>query len=284
VAEAGTQPNDGTSEDTPVVAAAPVRHRWRVSRKAVLIAAAVIVLVLLVLPVFSTLQPAYYERYPSLRVRMANWSTSTHSKIACADCHVDPGVIGVVSFAARSVPEFYSQLIFGPKPTNLLQVPSVAACEKCHTVNRQVSPSGDLLIPHRAHVDVLGIRCAVCHKNLVHSLNPKGFNTPVMATCMVCHDGKQATNQCVKCHTQKQVPPTHKAPGWLDNHGTQTNTADCGACHGYQPDYCKTTCHLQLPPSHAGNFKQTHPARVAARGTNGCFFCHGGQKFCNTCH
>ena len=265
---------------------APAEGKRRFSRRrivtAVVIAAAV---VLLVLPVFSTLQPGYYERYPSLRVRMSNWRTSTHAKVSCADCHVDPGPFGLLAFAKKAVPAFYSQLVFGPKQTNLLSVPSAAACERCHTVYRQVSPNGDLLIPHRAHVDILGIKCAVCHKNIVHSLNAKGFNRPVMSTCLtLCHDGEQATDTCVKCHTRKEVPDSHKQTAWLDTHGTATVTAKCGECHGFQPDYCRTTCHEQLPPSHVGNVKQTHQVRVRAKGTKGCDFCHTNAEFCNQCH
>lgn len=252
------------------------RTRW-------LIAAGAVVAFLIVLPVFSTLQPGYYMRYPSLRVRIQNWSTSTHAKMSCADCHVDPGVGGAVSFMAKAIPDFYSQLVFGPRSTNLFQVPSAAACLKCHTTDRQVSPSGDLLIPHRAHVVVLGIRCAVCHKNLVHSLNPKGYNTPVMQTCMTCHDGTRATNECVKCHTQKQVPPSHKQADWLSVHGTMVGKVDCAKCHGFTPNYC-ATCHAQRPASHAGNFKQTHPLRIAKVGTDGCYVCHDQKTFCGRCH
>ena len=276
------------TQNAPVADSDAIDERTHVKRrfpwKVVVALVVAVVLVLLALPVFSTLQPGYYERYPSLRIRMTAWRASTHAKVGCADCHVDPGVSGLLAFAAKSVPAFYSQLLFGPKPTNLLAVPSAAACEKCHTVNRQVSPSGDLLIPHREHVEVLGIKCAVCHKNLVHSLNSQGFNTPEMATCMTCHDGKQATNECVKCHTQKQVPASHKKADWLDIHGTQSEKINCGQCHGYQPDYCRTTCHEQLPPSHAGNFNQTHQFRIAARGTKGCYFCHVSVKFCDQCH
>jgi hypothetical protein len=248
-----------------------------------LIAVAIVVVVALVLPVFSTLQPAYYERYPSLRVRMENWRKSTHALEGCADCHVDPGFTGFATFAAKSIPDFYSQLIYGPRATNLLAVPSSAACLKCHTTYRTVSPNGDLLIPHRAHVVVLQIKCAVCHKNLVHSLNPLGFNTPVMATCMTCHDGKQATAECVKCHTRKQVPANHKQPDWLTVHSTKVGTIDCAQCHGFTPDFCQA-CHQQRPASHAGNFKQTHPARIALLGVKSCYICHDAQKFCKQCH
>lgn len=278
-----TERDEAPASDAEVVDA-PAEGKRRSPRRAIIVAVAVVVVGLL-LPVFSTLQPAYYERYPSLRVRMAGWRTSTHAKVACAECHVEPGAFGFLDFAVKSVPAFYSQLVFGPNPTNLLGVPSSAACLRCHTVYRQVSPNGDLLIPHRAHVDVLGIRCAVCHKNLVHSLNTRGYNKPEMSTCLtLCHDGKQATNACVKCHTRKEVPDTHKTTDWLDAHGTTAETAKCGTCHGFQPDYCRTTCHEQRPPSHAGNFKQSHQYRVEAKGTKGCTFCHGGAKFCDQCH
>ncbi len=283
MAEGKATPKDGDGTGTPIGAAAPARLRPGFWKRWALIVGAGVVVVLLVMPVFSTLQPAYYERYPSLAVRMANWRVSTHAKEQCADCHVDPGFNGYVTFAAKSIPDFYSQLLFGPKATNLLSVPSTAACEKCHTIFRQVSANGDLLIPHRAHVEVLQIRCAVCHKNLVHSLNPQGFNTPVMTTCMTCHDGKQATSECVKCHTQKEVPANHKAPNWVDIHATKVGTIDCAKCHAWTPDFC-AACHKQRPASHAGNFKQTHPARIALLGVNSCYVCHDAQKFCKQCH
>ena len=263
--------------------ARPAKPHRMTRKRLVAIAVVAAVVILLGLPVFSTLQPGYYERYPSLRVRMANWRVSTHALVPCGDCHVDPGAIGFLTFAAKSVPAFYSQLLYGPKATNLLSVPDSAACERCHTTYRQVSPDGDLLIPHRAHVDVLQIRCAVCHKNLVHSLNPKGFNKPVMATCMTCHDGKQAVNACSKCHTKKQVPESHKAPDWLTVHSAMAEKIDCATCHGFTPDYCRT-CHQQRPPSHIGNWKTLHATAVAARGVKNCYVCHDAKMFCGKCH
>jgi len=264
------------------VEAPPSRRRFP-AKSALIAGALVIALLLLVVPVFFTLQPAYYERYPSLRVRMQNWATSTHARMSCPDCHVDPGFTGFVTFAAKSIPDFYSQLIYGPTATNLLSVPDSVACLKCHTTYRQVSPNGDLLIPHRAHVVVLQIRCAVCHKNLVHSLNSKGFNQPEMATCMTCHDGKQAVNQCVKCHTRKEVPPSHKAADWLSVHATKVTTIDCGQCHAFTPDYCRA-CHLQRPPSHVGNWKALHAGAATKQGTKGCYVCHDAKSFCGQCH
>ena len=142
----------------------------------------------------------------------------------------NPGADGFLTFAARSIPAFYSQLLSGPDNTNLLKAPSRAACQKCHTSYRQVAPSGDLLIPHRAHVEVLKIECVACHKDLVHSLNRRGFNRPEMERCLEqCHDGDKATNECVKCHTRKQTPASHTQRGLARRSTAQmAKSEDCG--------------------------------------------------------
>ena len=268
-----TRPVDTGAED----GAAPRRgFPWKS-------AIALLIIVLLVLPVYSTLQPAYYQRYPQLRTRIANWEKSTHARISCAECHIPPGPVGFVKFAAKAIPSFYSQLVLGPSAQNILGVPDRSACQKCHTSYRTVSPTGDLLIPHRAHVEVLKVNCPVCHKNLVHSLNTAGVNKPEMATCLnLCHDGVKATNQCQKCHTRKQVPESHKRKDWLEIHPTMTESINSGQCHAWQPDYCRQ-CHLNRPKSHAGNWKTLHQFPAKQRGTKGCLFCHG-DSFCKKCH
>ena len=270
--------DDSSSADGEVIAGPVKPRRWMLPAGAV---ALVVVLVLLILPVYSTLQPEYYERYPALRGRMDNWRKSTHAKVGCAGCHMDPGPMGFLAFAAKSIPDFYSQLLQGPRSTNVLSVPDSVACQKCHTNYRQVSPNGDLLIPHRAHVAVLKIGCPVCHKNLVHSANTKGYNAPEMATCMTCHDGRTAVNKSVKCHTRKEVPPSHLQKGWLAVHSQKTGTVDCSTCHGWSPDYC-AECHGRRPQSHAGNWKKDHqvPARENRKR---CLVCHD-EKSCKTCH
>jgi hypothetical protein len=251
-----------------------------------LLAAGFVVLLVLVvafLPQFSTMQPAYYGRYPGMSARMENWKNSTHARVGCVSCHVEPGVKGLVGYGLASIPGFYSQLFLGTQTTNLLKPPSVAACQKCHTNYRQVSPNGDLLIPHKAHVVVLKMNCVECHKNLVHSANEKGYNSPKMATCLdKCHNGKTASNKCTDCHTRKQTPESHAQKNWLEVHSEQAATGDCGKCHGWTQNYC-ADCHKNRPASHVGNWKTGHAAAAKQRG-KGCLVCHGGEKFCKECH
>ncbi len=268
-------PNEETSGGSP-------GRKRRFVKWAVMVLAAVLA-VLLVLPVVSMLQPGYYRRYPDLIDRMDHWSVSTHSRISCAGCHVDAGAGALLTFAVRSIPAFYSQLITGPSATNLPDSPTKSACQKCHTTYRQVSPAGDLLIPHRAHVTVLDMECVSCHKDLVHSLNRRGFNRPEMEGCVEqCHDGDTADDECVSCHTRKNVPETHKRKDWLAVHGTMADTIDCAECHDWTPEYCEE-CHQKRPASHVGNWKKGHAPFAKKRG-DGCLVCHGGDKFCKECH
>lgn len=241
------------------------------------------VLAALAVPVISMLQPDYYRRYEALGLRMDHWATSTHSRISCGECHIEPGVAGLLEFSAEAVPAFYSQLMRGPDSTNLLKAPERVACQKCHTSFRSVAPSGDLLIPHRAHVEVLEMECVSCHTSLVHSLNRHGFNKPEMELCLEqCHDGDTATNECVDCHTRKHTPESHEAPEWLQEHGPAAQTEDCGSCHDWTPGYC-AECHEKRPASHVGNWKSGHAESARVRG-DGCTVCHGGEEFCNQCH
>lgn len=257
------------------------------TRRGLIIAGALLATVLVVLavvvPVVSVLRPEYYDRFPEIKLRMTHWATSTHSRIPCGDCHIGPGVGGLVSFTVETIPKFYSQLAQGPDETNLLKPPARVACQKCHTSYRSVAPSGDLLIPHRAHVEVLGLECVVCHKDLVHTMNRRGFNRPEMELCLAqCHDGDTATNECVKCHTRKQTPETHLASDWLQTHGSRAAFEDCDQCHDWTPGYC-AECHEKRPASHVGNWKSAHAAPALERG-EGCVVCHGGEEYCKQCH
>ncbi len=274
---------DAPAENPPPDdAPAPKRRRWGLI---IGIAAALVLVVAIALPVFSMLQPGYYKRYSSLQKRMDNWSVSTHAKVSCYECHAEPGARGFLSFSAQAIPAFYSQMISGPSRSNLFASPSRQACQRCHTSFRQVSPNGDLLIPHKAHVEVLKMECPACHKDLVHSVNEQGFNRPEMEQCLsACHDGETASNECIDCHTQKQVPDNHRQKNWLAIHPALVNKVDCGQCHSWTDTNFCTECHEKKPASHKGNWKTTHAAAAKARGEKGCLVCHGGEKFCKQCH
>jgi uncharacterized protein (DUF39 family) len=74
----------------------------------------------------------------------------------------------------------------------------------------------------------------------------KGFNKPEMSTCLdLCHDGVQATAECVKCHTRKNVPESHKAKNWLQVHAEAAKTVDVVTTATFGP-MCSSGCFINF--------------------------------------
>lgn len=232
-------------------------------------------------PFYITSQPKYFARYKAMKSYYLTWQASTHSKMDCKDCHRKLGLKNVTIFEIKAIGKFYLYALSPPNQADFFNKPAKQACFECHTKYRTISPSGDLLIPHRAHVEVLKLTCASCHKWLVHKKNPRGINTPTMENCLKCHNGKQASHECKSCHTEKAYPPSHKASDWLQAHSERSKEIDCSECHGWTPKYCQE-CHSKRPAGHAGNWKKLHssPAKINSKG---CMVCHK-QKKCLECH
>ncbi len=135
---------------------------------------------------------------------------------------------------------------------------------------------------------------------------------PMMATCLGCHDGKQATARCSACHLTepdgrlktKLVSAATMAAGGngplvpsgslrgIDAHGP-TFTRD-HAQAGRDEGYCLTChrrqecidCHggvVRPPDIHPSDYVSLH-AMDARRNTPDCSACHRAQSFCVGCH
>lgn len=236
-------------------------------------------LALVVVPGYISWQPQFLDRYPEFDESYDTWSTSVHANVACQSCHVEPDRAARIAYGARMLSEFYISLVDAGREPALFPKPTSAACSDCHIDLRTVSPSGDLNIPHRAHVDVLEMECIECHRFLVHAAGPEGSNRPPMAGCLECHDGVVAKSECVSCHTDKDEPDTHLAETWLVEHPKQAN-AECNECHDWKDDWC-ADCHAQKPESHTADWRATHGDRVNAH--RNCEACHE-TSFCVRCH
>lgn len=282
--------SDTAPAEPTAVEEAPVPRESRARRRGVVVAvaAALIVFVgLLVLPGVSTIQSGYYDRYPEVRESIAQWETSTHSRMSCASCHIEPGVVGHLMYGLESIPAFYSQLFQGASESNLLGAPSSEACLRCHTLGREVSADGDVLISHRNHIELREGECSDCHLRLVHHEAELGLNRPPMTMCMErCHNASYgAPAECKACHTRKNVPADHQRDDWLVFHREESDKQECGSCHDWMPgDFCEE-CHKTRPRSHEGNFKTLHAPRAAVD-SEGCLFCHNENNpvKCEKCH
>jgi hypothetical protein len=251
-------------------------------RRSILIAAvaAVLIVFFIAAPMYLALQPKFMQRYTHFTGHYESWSTSVHAKAACQRCHVSPSWTAQSVYGVRMLGEFYLSLVSPSRQPKLFPLPTNAACRSCHDNLRTISPSGDLNIPHRAHVDVLKMPCVECHSTLVHKENHLGNHRPSMATCLKCHDGKQAKSECSACHTNKNLPLNHRAADWVVIHPEMQTKVDCKACHQWTAHWC-AECHAKRPKSHAANWRAKHGQVVKVR--RNCEACHA-PTFCVKCH
>ena len=260
-------------ESTP---AAGRRRRWLVR----LGIAAVAVVILVIVPGYIALQPSFVQRYANLDPQYQTWSKSAHVGVACQGCHVSPQPVAQAFYGVKMLGEFYVSIVFRSRQPNLFPKPANAACQNCHVDLRTVSPSGDLNIPHQAHVTVLKMQCITCHKYLVHETSPVGKHAPTMAACLTCHNGKVAKNACSTCHTNKGIPESHKAANWDIIHPTMVGKINCPQCHAWTANWC-AECHTRRPRSHGADWRTKHGQRVLAH--RNCEVCHTAA-FCIRCH
>lgn len=255
----------------------PAEKRRLLVRTAI---AAALLIGLVLVPGYLANRPSFVGRYERLHKNYSSWSGSVHAKVSCQKCHVRPGLASQGAFGAKMLGEYYLSLAMPSRSPKLFGKPTNAACSSCHLDLRTVSPKGDLNIPHRAHVTVLKLACTDCHNYLVHALSAEGKHSPPMGGCLKCHDGKRAKNACSACHTDKALPTTHKAAGWLVAHPQKAASGECDSCHKWTDRWC-STCHETRPRSHAADWRSKHGDHVKTR--RNCEACHQ-PAFCVKCH
>lgn len=260
-----------------------VRRHWILSITAALL------LVFVIAPGLSAAQPEFYRRFTNLSGYYDSWSRSHHSRVPCQDCHVPPSTTSQASYHVRATGEIYLSLLPLSREPSLLTTPTIEACDACHIDLREVSPSGDLNIPHKAHVEKLKINCAVCHdRMLVHASDETTETSPRMGGCLTCHDGEKAKDDCEACHREKDQPKSHEAKDWLVVHSKPLDAkaeAECKGCHAWSEKWC-TECHIRRPRSHgspADPSKWRKEHAEAIRVNRNCEACHEGT-FCDPCH
>ncbi|TLM99356.1 MAG: hypothetical protein FDZ75_00240, partial [Actinobacteria bacterium] len=194
--------------------------------------AVLVAIVVLVVPAVVASQPAFMKRFTDTVPAYRTWAVSVHAEVPCRSCHSSPGLVGQGAGAYRMLGAFYRSVFLREREFGDVTSPPNDACSSCHVDLRAVSPTGDLRIPHRAHVSVLKMRCVTCHRYLVHDKSVEGDHRPRMADCLRCHDGKRAKNACATCHTRKAAPRSHAATDWVEVHASRQQGAGCPRCHG----------------------------------------------------
>jgi nitrate/TMAO reductase-like tetraheme cytochrome c subunit len=238
------------------------------------------------LPVAMTSTPSFCDNCHLMVEPTELWEQSTHGNVNCIECHVNPGIVNEIEHKILSYKEIYAQIFGSGEMPPDVHLPSNESCLQCHNDDREVSPSGDIKIPHLEHVEMRDLRCADCHFNVVHSRRGEPGGPPPMDVCYMCHDGVKAPDTCATCHLTP--PPKEEAhpTDALENHGRMATDRidDCRRCHSEASRFCED-CHSKPPESHlVPAWRYTHYRAVELKGRDGCYGCHDEEEFCQKCH
>jgi hypothetical protein len=219
------------------------------------------------------------------------------AEATCLDCHfVEDGASASPPAACTTChPGYEPQFLAERKPTETRKVTVVPMTWDF--------PHPNLKMNHKIHLSK-GITCDACHKSMDKvDLATRENALPVMGTCLGCHDGRTAPNECRTCHltlgdgrvqtklaNQRLMPAgwyfgdSHHE-GWLMNHKAAVQSGD-GACYNcHAPKEC-VDCHNGVSKPlkiHPNNWVLAHPVS-ARRNSLDCTSCHREQTFCLNCH
>jgi nitrate/TMAO reductase-like tetraheme cytochrome c subunit len=187
------------------------------------------------------------------------WKASSHSEVDCVNCHTGSTKEDYAKAKANGLVQVFKKATQTyTAPIRMPDQIQDASCEKCHNIfTRDVTPTGDLIIPHDKHKKQ-GIKCAQCHQGVAHgkiadrkmtfqadyqkwndktgivAMSEINFIKPDMDTCMDCHKARKVTTECTSCHTTGMFPKSHqKADFKLQIHGinARSELKDCNNCH-----------------------------------------------------
>lgn len=212
-----------------------------------------------------------------------SWLNSTHSNITCIACHRKGSWQAQLVYRLSTVKSLVKYLSTGQfKKSKKKEIVLSGVCEHCHVLEKEISPSGDIIIDHPKHLEEEGILCLTCHKEIGH--RDKKKVTAAMETCYECHGQKNGpSDDCSICHSGK-TPPDNHAKGWGELHGwaaLRKGKEECLECHSKPKGFC-VDCHKERPPSHDDRWNFAH-SQIAAKTKTGCFICHKND-YCLKCH
>jgi nitrate/TMAO reductase-like tetraheme cytochrome c subunit len=197
----------------------------------------------------ATSTPQFCSICHEMTPEHATWEASSHSKIACVTCHIEPGAISLVKHKISSMKQLYLH-VTGTVPEAIVMPDPIknSVCEQCHNMARTVDSSPGIISAHDKHL-AQGISCVTCHAGVAHGfikergLNGKKdlstWNNTKTEKAMTLDKTRLAEAACIKCHQQVN---SGKKP-WLENqeqiekpakaanNGGLHAPVDCNGCH-----------------------------------------------------
>ncbi|MGM0902847.1 MAG: NapC/NirT family cytochrome c [Bacillota bacterium] len=157
-----------------------------------------------------TSNPSFCSWCHEMAPEYVTFEVSAHSEIKCTQCHIEPGAVNMVTHKVHSLKEVYYHIVGVPDPIVQTIAVTNESCMTCHSENRLVSATGDLIVNHSEHIQE-DIPCVTCHSGVAHAkVVERGINyqkdmdywtmenadklvndtymRPNMGTCIDCHD------------------------------------------------------------------------------------------------
>ncbi|MGJ7920310.1 cytochrome c3 family protein [Neobacillus sp. LXY-4] len=198
-----------------------------------------------------TNSPSFCKACHEMAPEHVTFEKSAHNQITCVQCHIAPGNVEMVLHKIGSLKEVYYHITGVPDP--IVQTVAVLDenCEQCHSKNRLVTATGDLIVNHEGHIKE-GIPCVVCHSGVAHAkVVERGINgsetydkwtmensdklmsskymNPNMGTCIDCHDQVNQGKKPWKDYSY-QIPENPHAEGHGDKkEGNEAEAATLSA-------------------------------------------------------
>ncbi len=234
---------------------------------------------------------------------------TTHSQVKCVDCHIKPGIDNKIKAKILAMKELYHHVTRTvPNPVYAHREVEDVVCIKCHSINRMVTATGDLIVNHQTHMEA-EIPCLTCHAGVAHAkvverglnthdaydhwkeenaelLVTKEFTNPNMGTCIDCHD---KVNQGLKPWEDKEYvmssPPNVQKEGQEVEDKTYTSNLILQGLGKQKKDVklsmeCET-CHLEvgIPKNHNKQGWNQNHGDSALTELNTCLKCHQESKW-----
>jgi nitrate/TMAO reductase-like tetraheme cytochrome c subunit len=157
-----------------------------------------------------TSTPTFCSTCHEMAPEHVTFQASAHNQIKCTQCHIEPGAKNLVVHKVESLKEVFYHIVGAPDPIVQTVAVSNENCEQCHSRNRLVTATGDIIVNHKGHIEE-GIPCITCHSGVVHAkvvergindsesypawtkenadkLMGEKYEKPNMGTCIGCHD------------------------------------------------------------------------------------------------
>ncbi|MHB1126261.1 MAG: NapC/NirT family cytochrome c [Bacillota bacterium] len=273
----------------------------------------ILLLILIGLPLFwwgtyeKITDSSYCATCHMMKPEIYTWEASSHNRVQCVQCHVEPEVNTPLNYRLFKAKEWYAAITgnYGLVIQATSPIPD-GTCTQCHNMkNRNLTPSGDLIVPHSKHAEI-GINCTMCHTGVAHGNISKKrvtFRTdyaswdesiaknimsdvknlrPDMDTCMRCHAVRKAPLGCSACHTTSMLPTNHKTDIFKNGeHGKEAlkDIKYCDSCHSYM-----SRQEVQITEGSSSKFEQflssgskdpsTITIRDYAKANTFCVDCH----------